>query len=174
MSTSQTSVHVVDPSDDSKVDTAWISPAHQLPTGRGDPVAVPCGEAEGSPVVPPPVQEASATVSSDAMSGLWANMSRKATRLGVSAKQARVSRPRPSNRGRTRMRRGGMILGIYLVVGLVVAIAQGYFNNVGGVGDVVEILVAILIWPLVLFGVDINIGGLEDGGGGGNGGGGGS
>jgi hypothetical protein len=72
------------------------------------------------------------------------------------------------------MRRGGMILGIYLVVGLVVAIAQGYFNNVGGVGDVVEILVAILIWPLVLFGVDINIGGLEDGGGGGNGGGGGS
>ena len=72
------------------------------------------------------------------------------------------------------MRRGGLILGIYLVVGLVVAIAQGYFNNVGGVGDVVEILVAILIWPLVLFGVDINIGGLEDGGGGGNGGGGGS
>jgi hypothetical protein len=72
------------------------------------------------------------------------------------------------------MRRGGLIIGIYLVVGLVVAIAQGYFNNVGGVGDVVEILVAILIWPLVLFGVDINIGGLENGGGnGGNGGGGG-
>jgi hypothetical protein len=72
------------------------------------------------------------------------------------------------------MRRGGLILGIYLVVGLVVAIARGYFNNVGGVGDVVEILVAILIWPLVLFGVDINIGGLENGGGGGDGGGGGS
>ena len=73
------------------------------------------------------------------------------------------------------MRRGGLIIGIYLLVGLVVAIAQGYFNNVGGVGDVVEILVAILIWPLVLFGVDINIGGLEGGdgnGGGGNGGGG--
>ena len=70
------------------------------------------------------------------------------------------------------MRRGGLIVGIYLVVGLVVAIAQGYFNNVGGIGDVVEILVAILIWPLVLFGVDINIGGLENGGGGGNGGGG--
>jgi hypothetical protein len=71
------------------------------------------------------------------------------------------------------MRRGGLILGIYLLVGLVVAIAKGYFNNVGGVSDVVEILVAILIWPLVLFGVDINIGGLE-GGGDGNGGGGGS
>jgi hypothetical protein len=74
------------------------------------------------------------------------------------------------------MRRGGLILGIYLLVGLVVAIAQDYFRGVGGVSDVVEILVAILIWPLVLFGVDINIGGLEDGGGGGggNGGGGGS
>lgn len=69
------------------------------------------------------------------------------------------------------MRRGGLIVGIYLVVGLVVAIAKGYFNNVGDIGDVVEILVAILIWPLVLFGVDINIGGLENGGGnGGNGG----
>jgi hypothetical protein len=72
------------------------------------------------------------------------------------------------------MRRGGLILGIYLLVGLVVAIAKGYFNNVGGVGDIVEILVAILIWPLVLFGVDINIGGIEGGDGGGNGGGGGS
>jgi hypothetical protein len=73
------------------------------------------------------------------------------------------------------MRRGGLILGIYLLVGLVVAIAKNYFDNVGGVGDIVEILVAILIWPLVLFGVDINIGGLEGGGGngGGNGGGGG-
>jgi hypothetical protein len=74
------------------------------------------------------------------------------------------------------MRRGGLIVGIYLVVGLVVAIAKGYFNNVGGIGDVVEILVAILIWPLVLFGVDINIGGIEggdgNGGNGGNGGGG--
>jgi hypothetical protein len=68
------------------------------------------------------------------------------------------------------MRRGGLIVGIYLVVGLVVAIAKGYFNNVGGIGDVVEILVAILIWPLVLFGVDINIGGIEGGDGGGNGG----
>jgi hypothetical protein len=67
------------------------------------------------------------------------------------------------------MRRGGLIVGIYLLVGLVVAIAQGYFNNVGGAGDIVEILVAILIWPLVLFGVDINIGGIENGGGGGNG-----
>jgi hypothetical protein len=68
------------------------------------------------------------------------------------------------------MRRGGLIVGIYLLVGLVVAIAKGYFNNVGGVSDIVEILVAILIWPLVLFGVDINIGGIEGGDGGGNGG----
>jgi hypothetical protein len=73
------------------------------------------------------------------------------------------------------MRRGLLILGIYLVVGLVVAIAKGYFNNVGEVGDVIDILVAIVLWPLILFGVEINIGGVDGGGngGGGNGGGGG-
>lgn len=71
------------------------------------------------------------------------------------------------------MRRGGLIVGIYLVVGVVVAIAKGYFNNIAEIGDVIDILVAIILWPLILFGVEINIGGVDGGGnGGGNGGGG--
>jgi hypothetical protein len=68
------------------------------------------------------------------------------------------------------MRRGGLIIALYLIVGIIVAIAQGYFENIGNVSSVLELLVAILLWPLILFGVDINIGGV-DGGGGGNGGG---
>ena len=72
------------------------------------------------------------------------------------------------------MRRGGLIIALYLIVGIIVAIAQGYFENIGNVSSVLELLVAIVLWPLVLFGVDINIGGVGDGnGGGGNGGGGG-
>jgi hypothetical protein len=66
------------------------------------------------------------------------------------------------------MRRGGLIVALYLIVGIIVAIAQGYFENLGNVNSILELLVAIVLWPLILFGVDINIGG---GGGGGNGGG---
>jgi hypothetical protein len=71
------------------------------------------------------------------------------------------------------MRRGGLIIALYLIVGIIVAIAQGYFENIGNVSSVLELLVAIVLWPLVLFGVDINIGGVGDGNGGGGGGGGG-
>jgi hypothetical protein len=70
------------------------------------------------------------------------------------------------------MRRGGLIVAIYLVVGVVVAITKGYFNNIAGVGDVIDLLVAIVLWPLILFGVEINISGVDGGGNGGNGGGG--
>ena len=70
------------------------------------------------------------------------------------------------------MRRGGLIIALYLIVGIIVAIARGYFENIGNVNSVLDLLVAILLWPLILFGVDINIGGGDGGGGnGGNGGG---
>jgi hypothetical protein len=51
--------------------------------------------------------------------------------------------------GNTVRRRGrGLSLGaIYLIVGLVVAAAKG----------VLEALIAIIIWPAVLLGVDINV-----------------
>jgi hypothetical protein len=69
------------------------------------------------------------------------------------------------------MRAGGLLIGFYIVVGLVVAAANGYFGSIGSAGEVLELIVAVLIWPAVLFGVDINIGGVDGGGGGGNGGG---
>jgi hypothetical protein len=69
------------------------------------------------------------------------------------------------------MRRGGLIVALYLIVGIIVAIARGYFQNIGNVNSVLELLIAIVLWPLILFGVDINIGGGNGGGGGGNGGG---
>jgi hypothetical protein len=68
------------------------------------------------------------------------------------------------------MRRGGLILALYLIVGIIVAIARGYFQDIGNISSVLELLIAIVLWPLILFGVDINIGGVGDGNGGGGGG----
>jgi hypothetical protein len=53
---------------------------------------------------------------------------------------------------------------IYLVIGVVVAAAREYFDNVDNLEGIISAVLAIILWPLVLLGVDINIG---DGGGGG-------
>ena len=46
---------------------------------------------------------------------------------------------------------------IYLVVGVVVAAVNDYFENLGNIRRVLEAVIAVLIWPLILLGVDINI-----------------
>lgn len=73
------------------------------------------------------------------------------------------------------MRVGGMLLIIYLVVGVIVAAMNNYFSGLGNVTEVLEMIVAVVAWPLVLVGVDIDFagGGAGNGGGGGNDGGGG-
>ncbi len=73
---------------------------------------------------------------------------------------------------------------IYIVVGVLVAAGvigdeANYFNNLDSLKDVVNMLIAVLLWPLVLLGVDLNISDAKNGandvtngnGGGGNGGG---
>ncbi len=57
------------------------------------------------------------------------------------------------------MRAGGLIFLIYVVIGVVVAANQGYFGGINRLGDVLEIIIAVLAWPLLLFGIDIEIGG---------------
>jgi len=44
----------------------------------------------------------------------------------------------------------------YLVVGGIVAGTHGYFDNFSTVKLILESIVAVLIWPLVLAGVDVN------------------
>jgi hypothetical protein len=68
------------------------------------------------------------------------------------------------------MRLGGVILLIYLVVGVIVAAMNNYFSGLGNVTEVLEMIVAVVAWPLVLVGVDINFAGGAGGGGGGGGG----
>lgn len=46
---------------------------------------------------------------------------------------------------------------IYLVIGVIVASNKGYIGDVGSIGDVINLILAIVLWPLVLIGVDFNI-----------------
>jgi hypothetical protein len=45
---------------------------------------------------------------------------------------------------------------IYLLVGVVVALTNGY-NSVAGVSEVISLAAAIVLWPAVLFGVDLHV-----------------
>jgi hypothetical protein len=57
------------------------------------------------------------------------------------------------------MRLGGILFLLYVVVGILVAFNQDYFSGLSQVGDYLEALIAILIWPAILLGVDIDISG---------------
>ena len=46
---------------------------------------------------------------------------------------------------------------LYLVIGVVVAAVYDYFNSLGTVKRVLEAVIAVLIWPLILLGVEIDI-----------------
>jgi hypothetical protein len=71
------------------------------------------------------------------------------------------------------MRAGGVILLLYIVVGVIVAATNDYFQALGNITNILQAIVAVLAWPLILLGVDINFAGDLNGNGGGNGGGGG-
>lgn len=46
---------------------------------------------------------------------------------------------------------------VYLIVGVVVAAGDDYFKDVNKFVEVIEALLAVVLWPLLLFGVDINL-----------------
>jgi hypothetical protein len=50
----------------------------------------------------------------------------------------------------------GLLGLVYLAVGVVIALTNGY-NSVAGVSEVISLLAAIVLWPVVLFGVDLHV-----------------
>jgi hypothetical protein len=46
---------------------------------------------------------------------------------------------------------------LYVIVGVVVAAIYDYFDNLGTIRRVLEAVIAVLIWPLILLGVEIDI-----------------
>ena len=55
------------------------------------------------------------------------------------------------------MEGGGLLTIAYVVIGAFVAAANSYFSHVGSIEGVASAVIAILLWPLVLIGIDIRI-----------------
>ena len=51
----------------------------------------------------------------------------------------------------------GLLSLVWIGVGLVVAATHDYFQNVDTFKRVLSAVLAVLLWPLLLFGVDINL-----------------
>jgi hypothetical protein len=45
---------------------------------------------------------------------------------------------------------------IYLAVGVVIALTHGY-NSVAGVSEILSLVIAVVLWPAVLFGVNLHL-----------------
>jgi hypothetical protein len=58
---------------------------------------------------------------------------------------------------RRRSPRIGLLGVIYLVIGVVVASSHHYFTNINGVRGVVSAVLAIVLWPLILLGINLHI-----------------
>ena len=46
---------------------------------------------------------------------------------------------------------------VYLVLGLLVAASQNYFDHLSTVWRLLSAIIAVIIWPLLLFGIDVRI-----------------
>ena len=46
---------------------------------------------------------------------------------------------------------------LYVAIGLIVAFVQDYLDNLGTISRILTALLAVLLWPLVLLGFDVQI-----------------
>ena len=53
--------------------------------------------------------------------------------------------------------RGTSLGAVYVIVGVVVAAVNDYFDSLGTLRAVGEAILAVLIWPLILLGVDVSL-----------------
>jgi hypothetical protein len=51
----------------------------------------------------------------------------------------------------------GLVGVIYLVVGAVVASSHHYFENIHGLRGIVSAFLAVVLWPLILLGINLHI-----------------
>jgi hypothetical protein len=55
------------------------------------------------------------------------------------------------------MRVNSLLGFVYLVIGIIVAATHDYFKNIDTVKRVLSALLAVILWPLILFGVNLHI-----------------
>ncbi len=46
---------------------------------------------------------------------------------------------------------------IYIIVGVVIASNRGYLGNLGSIPDVLSAILAVILWPLVLLGINLHL-----------------
>lgn len=46
---------------------------------------------------------------------------------------------------------------IYLIIGLIVAANRGYFVDLTTLSTIISAILAVVLWPLLLFGVNLHI-----------------
>jgi hypothetical protein len=51
-----------------------------------------------------------------------------------------------------------LIVLVYIVIGIFIALNRDYGADVDGVRGILSLVLAILLWPLVLLGVDLHLG----------------
>jgi hypothetical protein len=56
-----------------------------------------------------------------------------------------------------RVIRGVSLPAVWIIVGVVVAAIYDYFDSLGTVGRVLTAVVAVLFWPMLLFGYDVRV-----------------
>jgi hypothetical protein len=56
-----------------------------------------------------------------------------------------------------RLIRGISLPVLWVIVGVVVAAIYDYFDSLGTVGRVLTVIVAVIFWPILLFGFDVRI-----------------
>ena len=50
-----------------------------------------------------------------------------------------------------------LLLAVYLAVGIIVANSHHYFSGINDVKDFISAVLAVLLWPLVLFKVNLHL-----------------
>jgi hypothetical protein len=54
-------------------------------------------------------------------------------------------------------RRPGLLGMVYVIVGVALAASKDYFDTLGSVRALVSAVLAIVLWPLLLLGIDLHI-----------------
>jgi hypothetical protein len=52
---------------------------------------------------------------------------------------------------------GSIIFAVYIVVGVVVAASHHYFEHLDAIKPIASAILAVLLWPLVLLGVNLHL-----------------
>ena len=46
---------------------------------------------------------------------------------------------------------------VYVVIGVIVAVSKDYLENLDRLKPIISAILAVLLWPLVLIGVDVHV-----------------